>query len=233
MADREFDRDPQWWNRDYYSERRFSPYNRGYDPDYDYDYPDYGYDYWGTPYNGWVNGPYTGVGPRNYRRSDERIQDDINDLLTWHGHIDAREINVSVDDGVVTFEGTVDSRREKRMVEDVADSVSGVWDVNNNLNIRRLEGGTETRTAAGAGTTRQMREGQIREGMEVVGRNNGRVGQVKEVRANDFLVDRSMARDVYVPSSAASMMDGRLRLNVRADEVDNQGWETPELVETS
>lgn len=255
MADREYQRDRRWrdedyernrdffdrnyydrsyynrnyYDRDYYNEGRFAPYNRTYGPGYEYDddYLDYGYDYGGTPYSGWVNGPYTGVGPRNYRRSDERIQDDVNDRLTWHGYLDARDIEVRVDDGVVTLSGTVDSRRAKRMAEDVADNVPGVWDVNNNLTIR------EPNRRTGYRSTKQMQAGQIREGMEVVGRDNDSVGQVKEVRANDFLVDRSLARDVYVPFSAARIVDGRIRLNVEAGEVDNQGWETPELVETS
>lgn len=145
MSDREHSQDRQWRDRDYYHDRdyyydehRFSPYRRGYGPEYDYQHPNYDYDYWRTPYDGWINGPYTGVGPRNYRRPDGRIKDDVNDRLTWHGYIDARDIDVAVDEGIVILNGTVESRRVKRLAEDVADSVSGVWDVDNNLKIAQV-----------------------------------------------------------------------------------------------
>lgn len=222
--------------RDYSGDPRYSPYGRDYDYDTDYGYQDYGYGDWRTDYGDWETGPYTGVGPQNYRRSDERIQDDVNDRLTWHGHINAREIEVSVDDGVVTLRGKVDSRRERRMAEEVAENVMGVWDVNNEINVRKMERReTEAGWQSQEGQTREgrMGQGQIREGMEVVGRDSERVGQVKKVRSNDFLIDRAMARDVYVPMNAANVERGRIHLNVQAGEVDNQGWEMPEIIETS
>ncbi len=54
-----------------------------------------------------------------------------------------------------------------------------------------------------------------------------RVGQVKEVRDDDFLVDRSIARDAYVPFSECQISDGQVRLKVRASEVDDQGGKCP------
>jgi hypothetical protein len=36
-------------------------------------------------------------------------------------------------------------------------------------------------------------------GMQVMSMNGQVVGRVKEVRENDFLIDRPMARDVYMP----------------------------------
>lgn len=83
------------------------------------------------------NGPYAGVGPKNYQRSDERIMDDIYDRLTRHGQIDARDINIDVKNGEVTLTGTVDSRRTKRMTEDVVDSVRGVKDIHNQLRVQQ------------------------------------------------------------------------------------------------
>ena len=70
-----------------------------------------------------------------YRRPDNRITDDVCDRLTRHGWIDATDIEVRVENGEVTLEGTVDSRRAKRLAGDVADSVSGVQDVHNRLRI--------------------------------------------------------------------------------------------------
>lgn len=187
------------------------------------------YDYGSYPYSN--RGRYSGVGPRGYRRSDERITDDINDRLTWHGELDPTDIQVDVNDGIVTLTGTVDDRRQKRMAEDMAESVSGVEDVNNQLKIRnRSWGRGEGEMSSMSGTSGMNR--QIRTGMEVVGRDGENVGEVKEVRSNDFLVDRSMARDIYIPFSACQATGGQVRLNVRADEVDNQGWEMPELFET-
>jgi hypothetical protein len=83
-------------------------------------------------------GPYTGYGPRGYRRSDERIQEDICDRLTQHAQIDASDIEVEVQDGEVTLKGTVDDRRIKRMVEANVEMIPGVVDIHNQLRLRKL-----------------------------------------------------------------------------------------------
>lgn len=81
-------------------------------------------------------GPYAGRGPRGYQRPDERIREDVRDRLTEASDLDASEIEVSVEGGVVTVSGTVDSRVAKRRVEDIAESVRGVKDVQNQLKIQ-------------------------------------------------------------------------------------------------
>jgi hypothetical protein len=83
-----------------------------------------------------VPGPYAGRGPKGYRRSNERIRDDVADRLTMHGQVDATEIEIQVEDGEVTLTGTVDSRRTKRLAEDLAESVTGVRDVHNQLRLQ-------------------------------------------------------------------------------------------------
>lgn len=89
----------------------------------------------------WITpGPYTGRGPRGYRRSDERIREDVCEQLSEHGHLDASDIEVTASDGEVTLAGTVDSRRSKRLAEDLADSVSGVSQVNNTLRVVERSG---------------------------------------------------------------------------------------------
>jgi osmotically-inducible protein OsmY len=80
-------------------------------------------------------GVYAGRGPRGYRRSDERIREDVNERLTNDWRVDASDIEVSVDDGVVTLAGRVASRAEKRRAEDVAESAPGVTDVSNQLRV--------------------------------------------------------------------------------------------------
>lgn len=76
---------------------------------------------------------HRGRGPKSYVRSDERIREDVNDRLTEDVWVDASEIEVSVAEGEVTLSGTVEDRRSKRRAEDVADDVTGVKHVQNNL----------------------------------------------------------------------------------------------------
>ncbi len=92
---------------------------------------------------------HQGRGPKGYRRSDERIREDISDKLTDDPYIDATEIEIEVSGSEVTLTGTVDSRSARRRVEDLAERCSGVSHVQNNL-----------RVASGAEETREEREGR-------------------------------------------------------------------------
>jgi osmotically-inducible protein OsmY len=101
---------------------------------------------------------YRGHGPRNYKRSDDRIREDINDRLTDHAYLDASEIDVAVSDGDVTLTGSVINRYAKRMAEDIADDVSGVKNVENRLRAGNKESwvsGTGDINAAGNRSTFQ------------------------------------------------------------------------------
>lgn len=80
-------------------------------------------------------GPHVGRGPEGYTRSPERIQEDVCERLTHHGYLDASHIRVRVEKDEVTLEGQVDSRRAKRLAEDLAEHVRGVRDVHNRLRI--------------------------------------------------------------------------------------------------
>jgi osmotically-inducible protein OsmY len=80
-------------------------------------------------------GRYAGRGPRGYRRSDERIREDVNERLTDDWRVDASDIEVSVSNRIVTLTGRVNSREEKRRAEDIAEAVSGVTDVSNQLRV--------------------------------------------------------------------------------------------------
>ena len=82
-------------------------------------------------------GQHRGRGPKGYQRSDARILEDVNDRLTEDPHLDASEIEVRVENREVTLTGTVNSRFEKRHAEDLAESVSGVTHVQNNLRIQQ------------------------------------------------------------------------------------------------
>jgi hypothetical protein len=58
----------------------------------------------------------------------ERLHDDP--------EIDASEVTVNVQGGKITLEGTVDSRRTKNAIEDVAEQF-GSQDVQNNLRVQK------------------------------------------------------------------------------------------------
>jgi osmotically-inducible protein OsmY len=99
-------------------------------------------------------GMYRGRGPRGYRRSDDRIKEDINDRLTDHPYLDASDIEVIVAAGEVTLTGLVDSRNAKRMAEEIAEDVSGVANVENRLKVRQDRWETSRRDAlTDTGTT--------------------------------------------------------------------------------
>lgn len=92
-----------------------------------------------------IPGPHVGQGPRGYQRGDDRIREDVCERLAQHGQIDARNIEVTVENGEVTLRGHVDSREAKRRSEDVAESVSGVHDVRNELRVQ--QSGDDARVA--------------------------------------------------------------------------------------
>jgi hypothetical protein len=84
-----------------------------------------------------TRGRYAGRGPKSWRRSDERIREDVNEELTRHPDVDASEVDVAVINGEVTLTGTVDGRNEKREADECAWRVSGVKDVHNQLRIKQ------------------------------------------------------------------------------------------------
>jgi osmotically-inducible protein OsmY len=85
---------------------------------------------------GWQGrGRYSGMGPKGYKRSDERIKEDVSDRLMEHPDLDASDVEVKVSKGEVTLSGTVDSRWAKRLAEDLAESSSGVREVMNHLRV--------------------------------------------------------------------------------------------------
>jgi osmotically-inducible protein OsmY len=80
---------------------------------------------------------HRGRGPKGYQRSDTRIEEDVNERLTDDPRLDATEIQVHVSKSEVTLTGNVDSREARRRAEDIADGVSGVSYVMNNLRVRQ------------------------------------------------------------------------------------------------
>ena len=77
-----------------------------------------------------------GLGPKGYRRSDDRISDDVHQRLADDPWLDATNVNVAVSGGEVTLSGSVDSREAKHRAERIVEDLSGVNHVQNNLRIQ-------------------------------------------------------------------------------------------------
>ena len=80
-------------------------------------------------------GQHSGKGPKNYRRSDDRIKEEISEALERDPHIDASELEIDVKEGVVSLRGHVEDRKTKRHAEDIIEGMYGVKDVRNELTV--------------------------------------------------------------------------------------------------
>jgi osmotically-inducible protein OsmY len=77
-----------------------------------------------------------GRAPRAYRRSDQRIGEDLYEQLS-QSDLDAIDIVVVVDACCVTLSGTVPERWMKHRIEDLADNTFGVQNVDNQIRVTR------------------------------------------------------------------------------------------------
>ena len=68
--------------------------------------------------------------------TDRQLQEHVQNALDWEPSIDAADIGVSVDNGVVTLRGDVKTYAEKAAAEHVALAVYGVKAVANDINVR-------------------------------------------------------------------------------------------------
>ena len=78
---------------------------------------------------------HRGKGPRNYKRSDERIREMICDLLCDDPYLDASDIEVEVKNGDVILTGSVEDRFAKRLAEDLTENVLGVVNIENRIHV--------------------------------------------------------------------------------------------------
>jgi sporulation protein YlmC with PRC-barrel domain len=198
------------------------------------------------------HGRYAGRGPRGYRRSDDRVREEVCDRLTVAGSVDATDIEVGVRNGEVRLTGTVADRYQKRHAEDVALSVYGVEDVQNELRIAAQRGGTEEygtqrryepqfpsreyeeRGRYQPGGRYRSREQaqvrpedwgqQVRTGMEVVDIHGEFVGRVKEISETEFLVNRRFARDVYIPFDAIRNVGEKVYIRMDQEQIEDRRY---------
>ena len=80
-------------------------------------------------------GMHAGKGPRNYRRSDARIYEDVCEALTRDGDVDATDVEVNVRDGEVTLSGSVADGDMQRQAEELTAGCPGVRGVKNGLGV--------------------------------------------------------------------------------------------------
>jgi osmotically-inducible protein OsmY len=84
-------------------------------------------------------------GPKGFKRSDERLKDDIAERLMYQNDIDVSDVSLDVKDSKVTLEGTVPERWMRFAIDDLAESVIGVESVENNVRVRRTSDSNEVR----------------------------------------------------------------------------------------
>ena len=81
---------------------------------------------------------YYGEGEAERQRErEEAIRQEVCALLTRHSEIDASDLEVLVEGGEVTVQGTVEDRDMRWLVEDLAETVSGVSLVHNRVRIAK------------------------------------------------------------------------------------------------
>lgn len=98
---------------------------------------------WADPAGFRTFNPHAHRGPKNYRRSDESILDEIYlRLLTEHS-VDSSDVSVEVHHGSVTLEGSVPERRMRYTMENIVAAIRGVLDVDNRVRVQRLSDGRD------------------------------------------------------------------------------------------
>ncbi|HEY8507100.1 MAG TPA: BON domain-containing protein [Steroidobacteraceae bacterium] len=130
-------------------------------PDHRYrDYPDERYHAWPRAWpderhtiseSGWQQHPWNregsqehpgflrrmfGRGPKGYKRSDERIREEICETLIYTETVDCSDVSIEIENGKALLEGTVPERRMKHMIEDIVASCVGVEDVENRIKVQ-------------------------------------------------------------------------------------------------
>jgi len=101
-----------------------------------------------------------GRGPKGYKRSDERIKEDICERLWRSDNVDSSEVTITVKEGEVTLSGTVPERWMRHEIENIVDDSMGVKDIDNGIRIQRQtdETGTESKSATRGASASGMKQ---------------------------------------------------------------------------
>lgn len=167
-------------------------------------HPGYGSD--GSDMGLGERGPHYGKGPKGYRRSDERIREDVCEIIARQGHIDASEVEISVEKAIVRLFGTVETRQDKRALEQMIESVHGIDEVHNEIRLTRGRGAV----AAGGKSDSRNDKGETREKHD--DKREGSVVPVRDVSRETS--SRDTSRDDVrgdMTTSHVSIHNGRAR----------------------
>lgn len=86
----------------------------------------------------WEAGKFAGKGPKDFQRSDHSIEDELYKRLTHHPDLDASDIEIAVNSGVVTLKGFAENKYEKRLAAEIAENVLGVTEVQDSLRLKEF-----------------------------------------------------------------------------------------------
>lgn len=99
-----------------------------------------------------------GVAPKGYKKSDQRLTEDLGEALMDEG-IDCGNVEVQVKDGVVTITGEITDRADKYRIEHVAAGMMGVQDVDNQLRVAKAQGESKSGRSGESATAGQNQGG--------------------------------------------------------------------------
>lgn len=85
-----------------------------------------------------MGGPQIDIEQGTGQPSDESIRSHIKLFMQANPAVDQKEVQVSVEGGVVTLEGMVDAVPEKRRAREIAESIPGVARVIDNMQVRNF-----------------------------------------------------------------------------------------------
>jgi osmotically-inducible protein OsmY len=83
---------------------------------------------------------FKGRGPRNYRPTDERIRERLCEVLTDHVDIDASDISLEVECGIVQLKGSIGSQAMKDRLLAVAQEMHGVVGIVDQIQVGDCSG---------------------------------------------------------------------------------------------
>lgn len=78
---------------------------------------------------------HRGMGPKGWKRSDEAIKEEASELLYLSWDVDASQVEVLVEDGVITLRGKMGDRDQKKEAERLIENLMGVTDVRNEITV--------------------------------------------------------------------------------------------------
>ncbi len=93
-----------------------------------------------------------GAAPKGYKKSDQRLTEDLGELLMNHG-IDCSSVDLQVKEGIVTLTGECSDRSDKHQIEHLAAEMSGVKDVENQLRITKRGSQLESKDSTSSSKT--------------------------------------------------------------------------------